>query len=77
MPGSALFFLTYEHVKRMNYGGGAKQHMLASSLGEIMACLVRVPTEVCSNFLFFTDYDFSNSNYDFNNSIYDFSNVVS
>ncbi|KAL5254617.1 hypothetical protein ACHWQZ_G014156 [Mnemiopsis leidyi] len=46
MPGSALFFLTYEHVKRRNQGGGIKQHMLASSLGEIMACLVRVPTEV-------------------------------
>ena len=47
MPGSALFFLTYEHVKRMNPGGGITQHMMASSLGEIVACFVRVPTEVC------------------------------
>jgi len=46
MPGSALFFLTYEHVKRMNPGGGITQHMMASSLGEIVACFVRVPTEV-------------------------------
>ena len=64
MPGSALFFLTYEHVKRMNYGGGAKQHMLASSLGEIMACLVRVPTEVCSNFLNFLQITILAMSYD-------------
>ena len=49
MPSSALFFLTYEQLKRMELGGsggGPKQHIFASSVGECLACLVRVPTEV-------------------------------
>lgn len=51
-PGAALFFVTYDGVKRY-YGnhklgavGQAGVHMLAASLGEIAACAVRVPTEV-------------------------------
>lgn len=49
-PGAAMFFLAYEQIK------GAFQHvspeyqplvhMAAGSVGEIAACLVRVPTEV-------------------------------
>ncbi|RMY61969.1 hypothetical protein D0863_11106 [Hortaea werneckii] len=52
-PGAALFFVTYEGVKKQfaaspNRGGlgEAGGHMLAASLGEIAACMVRVPTEV-------------------------------
>ena len=51
-PGAALFFVTYEGVKRQcasrNLGasGEAGVHMLAASLGEVAACAVRVPTEV-------------------------------
>eukprot|EP00116_Pleurobrachia_bachei_P011681 sb/3471943/ len=46
MPSSALFFLSYEGIKSMDPGRGARQHMLASSVGETAACLVRVPTEI-------------------------------
>ena len=53
-PGAALFFVTYEGVKKqfddpMNKGvttTSAGAHMLAATLGEIAACAVRVPTEV-------------------------------
>ncbi|OAL50333.1 mitochondrial carrier [Pyrenochaeta sp. DS3sAY3a] len=68
-PGAALFFITYDSVKRWGTsptstststtsstpGTGpqdgikkneALTHMLAASLGEISACLIRVPTEV-------------------------------
>ncbi|KAF2739818.1 mitochondrial carrier [Polyplosphaeria fusca] len=58
-PGAALFFVSYEGVKRAllprnadgkkEEGGGGKAmavHMLAASIGEIAACAVRVPTEV-------------------------------
>lgn len=52
-PGAALFFVTYESVKRHAASsqergtyGEASVHMLAASLGEIAACAVRVPTEV-------------------------------
>lgn len=56
-PGAALFFVTYDGIKRLrrNSGGGKGEgegesatttHMLAASLGEIAACAVRVPTEV-------------------------------
>jgi solute carrier family 25 S-adenosylmethionine transporter 26 len=51
-PGAALFFSTYEAVKggiASKYGESAKDspavHMLAGSCGEVMACVVRVPTE--------------------------------
>jgi len=49
-PGAALFFSTYETSKNMltrnvseKYHSGC--YMLASSAGEVAACLVRVPTE--------------------------------
>jgi solute carrier family 25 S-adenosylmethionine transporter 26 len=53
-PGAALFFITYDSVKRaLSHTAGtedprttALKHMLAASLGEIAACAVRVPTEV-------------------------------
>ncbi|ROV93041.1 hypothetical protein VPNG_09445 [Cytospora leucostoma] len=54
-PGAAFFFCTYEAAKtalaearrtRSGGGGGAVDHMLAASLGEVAACAVRVPTEV-------------------------------
>uniref|UniRef100_A0A7R9WMN4 S-adenosylmethionine transporter n=1 Tax=Craspedostauros australis TaxID=1486917 RepID=A0A7R9WMN4_9STRA len=54
-PGAALFFSTYEIMKpivydRMEAMGFKDQqaatHMIAASMGETMACLVRVPTEV-------------------------------
>lgn len=56
-PGAALFFITYDTVKRslsttsphnvpINPRNEALIHMLAASLGEVAACAVRVPTEV-------------------------------
>ena len=52
MPGAGLFFCTYETVKPLIMGssllGGspAVSQMVAASLAETVACLVRVPTEV-------------------------------
>lgn len=53
-PGAALFFSTYETLKpiiweqqqRLGIENPAVSHMVAASLGEAAACLVRVPTEV-------------------------------
>lgn len=54
-PGAALFFVTYDGIKRSDFAktvsgklgaGDAGIHMLAASLGEVAACAVRVPTEV-------------------------------
>ncbi|XP_037830992.1 S-adenosylmethionine mitochondrial carrier protein isoform X1 [Kryptolebias marmoratus] len=53
-PNAAAFFVTYECTKSVLGAGGALAaphvapvtHMLAASLGEIVACLIRVPTEV-------------------------------
>ncbi|KAJ4857422.1 mitochondrial carrier protein domain-containing protein [Trichoderma breve] len=51
-PGAAFFFCTYETAKAFfgqrirSSSGNVLTHMLASSLGEIAACSVRVPTEV-------------------------------
>ena len=54
-PGAALFFSTYETFKPIVlkwqesvdlHHQPAISHMVAASLGEAMACLVRVPTEV-------------------------------
>eukprot|EP00514_Thraustochytrium_sp_LLF1b_P010816 CAMPEP_0184543754 /NCGR_PEP_ID=MMETSP0199_2-20130426/3157_1 /TAXON_ID=1112570 /ORGANISM="Thraustochytrium sp., Strain LLF1b" /LENGTH=274 /DNA_ID=CAMNT_0026937825 /DNA_START=123 /DNA_END=947 /DNA_ORIENTATION=+ len=49
VPGAALFFGTYENAKPIvgAYLGhdSPAVHMMSASLGEIMACLVRVPTE--------------------------------
>ena len=52
MPSAASFFMVYDGVKRhmLVPGQTAAQesyvHMLASSMGEIAACAIRVPTEV-------------------------------
>uniref|UniRef100_A0A6U3AY07 Mitochondrial carrier protein n=1 Tax=Entomoneis paludosa TaxID=265537 RepID=A0A6U3AY07_9STRA len=51
-PGAALFFSTYEQSKGVLAGwevmgnNDSLVHMTAASMGEFMACLVRVPTEV-------------------------------
>ncbi|KAI9815393.1 MAG: S-adenosylmethionine transporter [Phylliscum demangeonii] len=52
-PGAALFFTTYEQCKaalrqqqwRWRWSEPA-EHMAAASVGEVAACIVRVPTEV-------------------------------
>jgi solute carrier family 25 (mitochondrial S-adenosylmethionine transporter), member 26 len=54
MPSAASFFVVYDGVKRSILSGNgtfsraaeSSVHMLASSLGEIAACVIRVPTEV-------------------------------
>ena len=52
-PGAAIFFSTYEMSKQAVEKPAAARgihasvvHMGCASLGEVMACLVRVPTEV-------------------------------
>ncbi|KAF2859241.1 mitochondrial carrier [Piedraia hortae CBS 480.64] len=46
-PGAALFFVTYEGVKRhATNPTSTGAQMLAASLAEVAACAVRVPTEV-------------------------------
>ena len=48
-PGSAVFFLVYESSKSHASFGSVNQvlvHMMSASLGEIGACVVRVPVEV-------------------------------
>ncbi|KAH9254418.1 hypothetical protein BASA81_007531 [Batrachochytrium salamandrivorans] len=49
-PGAAMFFATYDTSKKYLQGstGGKERvwtHLGAASLGEVAACLVRVPTE--------------------------------
>lgn len=52
MPSAASFFVVYDGIKRQFIKPGTSPatqsyvHMLASSLGEISACVIRVPTEV-------------------------------
>ena len=47
VPSAALFFGTYEYTNKINHSSSRiLQHMISASLGEIMACLIRVPTEV-------------------------------
>ncbi|XP_035193765.1 S-adenosylmethionine mitochondrial carrier protein isoform X1 [Oxyura jamaicensis] len=48
---SAAFFITYENVKSVLPRGSASYltpvtHMVAASSGEVVACLIRVPSEV-------------------------------
>ena len=52
-PGSALFFATYEKMKEILMNNQrnmniptAGVHMIAASMGEVVACTIRVPTEV-------------------------------
>lgn len=48
-PGAALFFVSYEKSKRYFdkiFPHSAYAHMTAAGFGEIVACLIRVPTEV-------------------------------
>ncbi|XP_052577723.1 S-adenosylmethionine mitochondrial carrier protein isoform X2 [Peromyscus californicus insignis] len=50
-PNAAMFFLTYEYVKCLLHTDSAPhvrpmKHMLAASAGEVVACLIRVPSEV-------------------------------
>lgn len=53
MPSAASFFVVYDTIKRKLIVPGKTSpqvetyvHMLASSLGEVAACAIRVPTEV-------------------------------
>jgi len=48
-PGAAIFFSTYEMSKQslpLHGQLAPLNHMISASIGEIAACLVRVPTEV-------------------------------
>ncbi|XP_041128938.1 S-adenosylmethionine mitochondrial carrier protein-like [Polyodon spathula] len=50
-PNAAAFFVTYEYMKALLGNSSSPymapvKHMAAASLGEIIACLFRVPTEV-------------------------------
>ncbi|XP_066859556.1 mitochondrial S-adenosylmethionine carrier protein isoform X3 [Anser cygnoides] len=50
-PNAAAFFITYENVKSVLPHGSASYltpvtHMVAASSGEVVACLIRVPSEV-------------------------------
>lgn len=48
-PGAALFFTTYEGTKNLLLPftpHPSFAHMVAASIGEVVACLIRVPTEV-------------------------------
>jgi len=44
-PCSALFFWTYESAKRHLGGADVVNHCTAAALGEIVACIVRVPID--------------------------------
>jgi len=45
-PGAAIFFVTYDTLKQTLPVAPPFNHMLSASVGEIAACLIRVPTEV-------------------------------
>nr|XP_035131953.1 S-adenosylmethionine mitochondrial carrier protein isoform X6 [Callithrix jacchus] len=50
-PNAAAFFITYEYVKWFLHTDSSSyltpmKHMLAASAGEVVACLIRVPSEV-------------------------------
>ncbi|KIY46012.1 mitochondrial carrier [Fistulina hepatica ATCC 64428] len=48
-PGAAVFFSTYDTMKRIlpfSPELAPVNHMISASVGEIAACLIRVPTEV-------------------------------
>ena len=50
-PNAAIFFCTYDTVKRIaghkfGYQDSAAVHMAAASTGEVTSCLVRVPVEI-------------------------------
>ncbi|XP_059056001.1 mitochondrial S-adenosylmethionine carrier protein-like [Achroia grisella] len=51
MPTTALFFVSYETTKKLVQPHVPTQytplvHMLAASVGEVLACVIRVPTEI-------------------------------
>ncbi|XP_062969404.1 mitochondrial S-adenosylmethionine carrier protein isoform X2 [Cynocephalus volans] len=50
-PNAAAFFITYEYMKWFLHTDSSSylvpvKHMLAASAGEVVACLIRVPSEV-------------------------------
>jgi len=45
-PGAAAFFCAYEGAKAVLGAGDARSHAAAAAVGEVCACLVRVPVEV-------------------------------
>ncbi|GMR42038.1 hypothetical protein PMAYCL1PPCAC_12233, partial [Pristionchus mayeri] len=45
-PGAAIFFCTYQTANKLIGRHDALSHALAAGIGEILACTVRVPTEL-------------------------------
>ncbi|XP_055994768.1 mitochondrial S-adenosylmethionine carrier protein isoform X1 [Sorex fumeus] len=50
-PNASAFFITYEYVKSSLHTDSSSylvpvKHMLAASAGEVVACLIRVPSEI-------------------------------
>ena len=45
-PNAALFFAAYETSKGVLRRDSPFNHMIAASIGEISACLIRVPVEI-------------------------------
>ncbi|PBK70135.1 S-adenosylmethionine transporter [Armillaria solidipes] len=45
-PGAAAFFSTYDTMKQVLPFQGPLAHVISASVGEVVACLIRVPTEV-------------------------------
>ncbi|PPQ64843.1 hypothetical protein CVT24_008208, partial [Panaeolus cyanescens] len=48
-PGAAAFFSTYEFMKKtipLSERLASVNHMISASVGEVAACMIRVPTEV-------------------------------
>jgi len=45
-PGAAAFFCTYDTLKQTLPVQGPMNHLVSASIGEVAACLIRVPTEV-------------------------------
>ncbi|TFK52171.1 S-adenosylmethionine transporter [Heliocybe sulcata] len=45
-PGAAVFFCIYDTLKQTLPIQGPMNHLLSASVGEVAACLIRVPTEV-------------------------------
>jgi len=46
MPGAGLFFMGYEMTRKQMKSYGLAGEIIASSIGEISACLARCPTEI-------------------------------
>jgi len=67
-PGAAIFFTTYNFLKQSLPHPVADpsplNHVLAASVGEVAACLVRVPTEVIKSRTQTSSYGLQSSSFD-------------